>query len=538
MRDRLPLLSHGARNHPARQQTIEATIAWSYDLLDAEAQGLFCRLAVFVGGFTIEAAQVVATTPENVRDALATLETLVEQSLVRRLEAEGEPRFTLLETIRAFGLVRLAVSGETAAMRRRHAAYFVSVAEQADYAFLGPQEILWFAWCEGELGNLRAALDWSTSDEGDPVLGLRLGAALWWFWLRRLGPREGRERLERGLAMGRLAPPEVRARTLAVAGTLASFQTDYPQAVAWLEESLALYQSLADPFGQARAQLFLGESWQSQGETDASIPLLHAALTTFTTLDATAWVGWTLFYLSRSASFQQEYERARALADEALRLCRQAGFTSGVAMTLGRLGTVAYQQGKYETAEAYYRDALPLRLILDDRYGMLSQLTDLAYVAAARGELERAARLNGAAVALRHAIGAEIDEVHRAEHEQLIASLRDRLGDDRFAAAWAAGQARTPNQAVVAAREIIGEVLAQKTQALQSIVPPAQHDALTRREREVLALLCQRFTDPEIAEALFIGSRTANKHVGNILGKLGATNRREAAAIAVRHRLI
>jgi predicted ATPase/DNA-binding CsgD family transcriptional regulator len=539
MRDRLPLLSHGARNLPARQQTIEATIAWSYDLLDAETQALLRQLAVFVGGFTLEAAHAVATPTENVtRNALATLETLVEQSLVRRLEVEGEPRFTLLETIRAFGLARLAEHGEESALRRRHAAYFVTVAERADLAFLGPQEIVWFAWCASELGNLRSALDWSISDEGDSVLGLQLAAALWWFWLRREGPREGRERLERGLARRRLAPPDVRARALAVAGTLASFQTDYPWAVAWLEESLALYQTLDDPFGRARAHLFLGESWQSQGQIDASISLLRAALTAFTALDATAWVGWTLFYLSRSASFQQEHERARALAAEALRLCRQAGFVSGVAMSLGRLGTVAYQQGRYEIAENYYRDALPLRLTLDDRYGMLSQLTDLAYVAAARGEPERAAQLNGAAVALRRAIGADIDEVHRVEHEQLIASLRDALGDDRFAAAWAAGQARTPEQAVHMAREVIGEVLARKPAAVPSIARMAERDALTRREREILILLCQRYTDPEIAAHLFLSPRTVSKHVGNILAKLGVSSRREAAASAVRHGLV
>ena len=138
--------------------------------------------------------------------------------------------------------------------------FFAALAESAEDAFFGPGEIAALDRCEAELGNIRAAMDWSFSDGGEPALGLRLGGALWWFWLRRVGIREGRERLEHGLARGRAAPAEVRAKALATASELANFQADYQTAVAWLDESLALYRTFADPFGLAKAQFFLGDS--------------------------------------------------------------------------------------------------------------------------------------------------------------------------------------------------------------------------------------------------------------------------------------
>ena len=368
----------------------------------------------------------------------------------------------MLETVREYGLERLEASGDTASIQARHAAFFFQRTAEAEHGFFGLQEIVWLDWCTAELGNVRAALDWSTRIGGDPALGLRSAAALWWFWLRRAGLREGREWLERGLASHPAAPPTVRAKALAVAGTLASFLTDYEQGLALLKESLELYQTqtVADPFGLAQAQLLLADCFQDRDETDLSIQPLEQALAAFRQLRARAWAGITLFYLSRAASRMRDYERARVLAEEALHLCRQAEFRTGIAMTLSRLGTVAFQQGNYELAEHNIREALVLRLQTDDRYGMHNQLTDLAFVAAARGDAERATRLDGAASALRHVTGANIDQAQRADYDRLIGGLRDALGHNRFEAVWAAGLARTAEQAVAAARQVIGSELA------------------------------------------------------------------------------
>jgi non-specific serine/threonine protein kinase len=246
-----------------------------------------------------------------------------------------------------------------------------------------------------------------------------------------------------------------------VAGIIASFQADYEQALAWLEESVGLYQTIADSYGLARVQSFLGDCLLDCGEVDAAIPPLEEALAGFRQLDATAWAGLTLFSLAGAASLQQDDEQARVLAEEALHLCRRAEFGSGMAMTFGRLGTQTYEQGDYEAAEHYFREALALRLKLDDRYGMANQLTDLAYVAAARGEVERAARLDGAATALRRLTGANITDVLQADYNRLLASLRDTLGHDRFENVWSFGRGQTAEQVVAAAREIIGDELAK-----------------------------------------------------------------------------
>jgi predicted ATPase len=446
LQKRLPALTGGARDLPARQQTLRKAIAWSYDVLSIEEQTLLRRIGVFAAGCTVEAADDVANSDGSI-DTFDSLASLVDKSLLRQGEVNDEPRFQMLEMIREFALEQLDATGEAEGVRSRHAQWCLRLAEQAEREFFGPNEIAWLDRCEAELGNLRAALDWSTSDGGDPVLGLRLGGALWWFWLRRVGIREGRERLEQAFEHGRAAPVEVRAKALATAGQLGTFQADYRDALARLDESLTLYRSIDEPFGLARTQFFLGDHWQARGEADLAIPPLENALAGFRTLGAMGWEGCTLYYLASAASLKHEYERGRALAAEALSVCRQAEFRSGVAMTLGHLGTLALRQQDHEGAEQYFREALALRRDLDDRYGMANQITDLAYLAAARSEAERAVMLAGAASALREAIGAEIDAANRADHNRLIASLRDTLGNDRFEELWSAGYALTPDQA-------------------------------------------------------------------------------------------
>jgi non-specific serine/threonine protein kinase len=206
-------------------------------------------------------------------------------------------------------------------------------------------------------------------------------------------------------------------------------------------------------------------------------------------------------------------------------------------MTFGRLGTQAFTEGDYEAAERHFREALALRLKLDDRYGMANQLTELAYVAAARSEPERAARLDGAAAALRHVTGAEIDGVQRDVHDRFLAGLRDTLGSQRFGEVWSGGQMQTPEQAVVAARAVISAELTTALAASPRVAPRSPAE-LTPRELDVLRLLVEGKSDREIAEALFIGTRTVNGHVSNLLTKLGLDSRTALAAFAVRQGLV
>jgi DNA-binding CsgD family transcriptional regulator len=233
----------------------------------------------------------------------------------------------------------------------------------------------------------------------------------------------------------------------------------------------------------------------------------------------------------------QDDERARTLADEALHLCRQAEFATGMAITFGRLGSQALKEERYEEAEHFFREALALRLKLDDRYGMANQLTELAYVAAACGGAERAARLDGAAAALRRVTGAKITESHRAEYDRLVAGLQKTLGQDQFEAVWSASQAQTPEQVIATARKIISAELATPSSVSTPVAPPSSA-GLTPRELDVLRLLVEGRSDREIGEALFIGTRTVQTHVANLFAKLGVNARAEAAAVAVRRGIV
>ena len=535
---RLPLLTGGGRDLPSRQQTMRDAISWSYDLLSPAEQKLFRRLGVFMGGFTLEVAEAVGGDSDDELDVLSGVMSLLDKSLLRQWEeTEGQPRFGMLETVQEYARERLDASGEGRGVRHRHATFFVALAEQAESEFFGPQEIAWLDRCQPELDNFRAVMAWSTSGDGDPALGLRLGAALWWFWLRRVGVREGREKLERALARDQAVRPEVRAKALAVAGEHATFQGDYAQSLAWLEESVAVYQSLEDPFGLARARFFLSDCRMDRGHAELAIPPLEEALASFRQLGATAWVGLTLSYLAMAASRMQDDERARTLADEALHFCRQAEFATGMAITFGRLGSQALKEGKYEEAEHFFREALALRLKLDDRYGMANQLTELAFVAAASGEAERAARLDGAAAALRQVTGAKITEAHRAAYDRLIADVRETLGQEQFEAVWSASQPQTPEQAVATARAVISAELATTSSVSTPVVVPSSA-GLSPRELDVLRLLIEGKSDREIGEALFIGTRTVQTHVANLFAKLGVNTRAEAAAVAVRRGIV
>ena len=313
---RLPLLTGGARDAPARQRTLRDTIAWSYDLLAPEEQMLFRRLAVFAGGCTLEAAEAVGDY-DGALDAFAGLERLCEHSLVRQEDGpEDEPRFVMLETIREFGLERLAESGEEAAIRKGHAALFMELAEEAAPALAGPDPGPWLDHLETEHDNLRAALRWAGST--DSQVGLRLGAALWRFWDIRGHLGEGQGWLEQVLAGGDGTVSAERAAALSGLANVVQVQGDHERARELHEEALALWRAVGDPRGEAMTLDCLGYLAQGRGE----------------------------------------YGRAAGLHEQALELANQAGDERIAGHALLNLGTAALYQGRYEQAAAHYAEAL------------------------------------------------------------------------------------------------------------------------------------------------------------------------------------
>ncbi len=331
----LQLLTGGARDAPTRQRTLRAAIDWSYGLLTEDERTLLRRLAVFAGGCTLDAAEAVCPAAgldeftEWDGDVLEGLASLVDKSLLRS-EQGAEPRFSMLETIRAYGLEQLAAVGETEASRRRHAAHYLVVAQRAEPALTGAEQGTWLARLEGEHDNLRAALQWSR-DSGESALGLRLAGALWRFWYVRGHLSEGRAWLDGLLALTTSdKEPDVaaiRAKALTGAGVLANIQGDYDRATVLCEESLTLYRRLDDTRGAAVALSILGNLAMNQGA----------------------------------------YARAVALSEESLALYRTLGDKRGMAVALNNLGVVLLHQGAYERSAALCEESLTLNRELDEK---------------------------------------------------------------------------------------------------------------------------------------------------------------------------
>lgn len=532
MNDRLQLLVHGARNLPARQQTIAATIGWSFDLLDAGAQRLFQRVAVFTGGFTLEAAHAVGAPTASLHDVTTTLEALVAQSLVRRADGEDEPRFEMLETVRAFALARLAEVGEEQRVRAWHAAFFAGLAERADLEMRGPDGTAWIERCRMELPNVRLALGWAETDDGDPVLGLRLASALNLFWV--IWSRvEGYEWLERLLIRGADIPIEVRANALLALGFIHALEPVGARAEEALGRSKALFTYLQDALGLTHVANYQGILAERQRDLERAEPLLKEAIASYAIRGMTAWEGITMTWLANVAIQRQDLDLARELFEASLRLLERAGWEAGKAVAIGSLGGIATLQGDFDRAEPLVRESLALAWKSHNLLTVFEDIVELAWIAAQRGDGRRAARWGGAAQRLGDMVGYPLQT---SDHPDLVADTRQLLAD-AFLDAWDAGRAVPIDQVVAEATDPHGRLPDEWDSA-----SPAQRRTLrwgepvvlTRREREVLALLCQHLTNPEIAERLFVGTRTVDSHVANILAKLGAANRRDAIAVAVR----
>jgi len=487
----------------------------------------------------------------------------------RMSSASVEPRFTMLETIREYAQEQLAASGNQADAQLRHSLYFLTLAERAKAKIDGPDQAIWLTRLDAEQDNLRAVLERAIAN-GDADVALRLGAALWRFWGQRGLLSEGRAALEGALAIDGNADPSVRAAATYHLGNLALDLNEFSAANRHFLESLDLWRQLADQDGIASSLNGLGLVELYTGDYTSALKHFEEALAIWSMLGDRPGIAMSHHNLGRLAAAEGQYELARFHHEHALNLRRQLGNTNGVAYSYWALAVVALYEGDGKNAESLLqesirvfrelgdrqgeayaihglarvalrkgedrealrqlREVLLLRESLGERNEVIEGLEDIATAATKCGQAERAVRLLGAASSLRDAISLAPWEAERAAQEQTTATARLALTNSAFKAAWNAGRILTRAQAIAEALALTHEFAAIPLRA-------APVD-LTRREQEVLALLSQRMTDPEIAERLFISTKTASNHVANILTKLGATNRREAAAIAVKHALI
>ncbi len=459
LNNRLAMLTAGAHDLPARQQALRNTIDWSYDLLDVDERVLFARLGVFVGGWTLEAAETICTTDSHrAGDLLNTLQALVDKHLVQLAEGpHGDVRFMLLETIHEYVLERLELSGEAEALRRRHADYYLALVEQAEQEWRGPQQIAWWNRLETEHDNLRAALAWAL-DRGPADLALRIGAGLYLFWDTHGHLSEGRWWLERGLAQSSGVSAPVRAKALNAVGYLAVFQGAYGVAKVFLEESVALYRALGDAEGLVSALTNLGFiPLLGQQDDVPAAALLQEAMEWRAAVKNERIIAVLLIFAGLVAVRQGDVERSRELHTESLALCRQIQDLWCISKCLTNLAMLALTEGDHARALPLLQENLQIAQALDDKFTLQSSLVGLGSVAASQGQPVRAARLWGAAEAVREAASIHLVPLMRsvANYDHFVATARAQLSDAAFAAAWDEGKSLMLEQVIAYALEAL-----------------------------------------------------------------------------------
>jgi non-specific serine/threonine protein kinase len=581
---RLPLLTGGPRDVPARLQTMHDAVAWSYDLLVPEEQALFRRLAVFAGGFTLEAAEQVTSFElrasgsesdhpklEARSSELVTLDllaALVDKSLVRRLG--GEPRFEMLETVREFGLERLEASDEEEEIRAAHAAFFLTLVDAS--ASPGAEEGAGFDRLEAELANLRAALAWSCAG-ASAVTALRLATGFGRFAYHRGDHLEGRDWLDRALAIapddrtvlrsaalsaradllrdlgehGEAERSFGRARDLARAAgdrageataltglsALADDVSDHVTQRALCEASVAIWRGLGDRRGLAHALHNLGLAEEGLGNFAAAGALLREALECAREAGDVRRIARTLCSLGDLHLWQGEIGAGLSRLEAAIAFARLARDRPEVAIIANDLGWVRLELGDVASARSSFAECLGLVRETGRRRLAVIAIEGCAVLAETIGQRERALRLVAAAALLREAMGIPADRDSRltaADSTATVRTLWRLIGDvPRGEPVWSMDEALR-EATIVASTPEMPEATAATTEPADA----AARAGLTPREAEVLRLVAQGSSDRAIADALFISRRTASKHVAAILAKLGVASRAEAAARAVR----
>jgi non-specific serine/threonine protein kinase len=458
--NRLKLLSGGSRDLPERQQTMRAAISWGYQLLDEAEKGLFATLSMFRGGFSLEQAERLSGSA----DVLDGISSLIDKAFLRRDPASADdlPRFTMLETIREYGLECLHEQSRDTEVKRAHAMLMASLAEEteldADRLALDDD-------------NFRTAIEWATQHR-DAELALRLGASLWWSWYVRGAYAEGGHALDAVLGVAGGEQVSVRAKALTGAGALAFLQCDYDRAIALLEQSIDLARKHGDPMSLARSLQFRGSIARERGEYDHAIDLHLLSRTIWAELEDRANVGralnyvgfaswlnrdfartnelceetlqlfrerrdtegtaWSLLNLAAAALYSGQLDRAEERLDECLSWSRTGSFKEGIAWSLNLLGCVLRARGEASRAETILQDSLRLHWELGDRWRTCSVLEAL-------GGLRRDPRLLGAAAALRTRLGTPVPPVERAQHDADVAATGTSPFDVAEAVEIAAG---------------------------------------------------------------------------------------------------
>jgi predicted ATPase/Tfp pilus assembly protein PilF len=508
----LAFTAPGSRDLPSRHRTLHNAIEWSFDLLEPEAQQVFLRLSAFPGGCTLDAAESVCATAGDV-DASAVIDQLgelLDESLVRKRQGgDGEMRFEMLQTVQEYARYRLLERGETDEFRRRHAEYFLALVEEAEPELIRSSQAAWAKRLEDETPNVRAALAWSL-ESGDVEVGLRIAGALARFWSIRGQMTEARLWLDQALAANRPVAAAVRAKALFAAGYSALGQGDYAQASSRMEESAALYREVGDEESAAMCVAQLGWLLLARGDMGAATAASEGSLAIArgTGNDRIAYVA--LATLGDVAAGGGDYERAGQLHEESLALRRKLGDRRTIANALLNLGRVELLRGRNERALSETDEGLALAREVGDTWSISVGLANLGLIALAHGERERArdlltraletswsrgdkrvgaeclqalaavavaegraaaaARLWGAAEAVRELAAPALSPTERALEADYLASLADTLGSEALERGREAGRALGYEAAV---SEALASAAMPREEDTRTPAPPA-----------------------------------------------------------------
>lgn len=528
LEDGLDLLTTGSPTALPRHQTLRAALDWSYALLTDKEKILFRRLSVFAGGWTLEAAQAVCSGPEiQPREVLDLLSRLIDKSLVTTLVQAGIARYRFLETIRSYAHTMFSDSQKANEVRERHLDFFIRLAEETQNKQFGTSYISSIERYSVEADNFRAALAWSLGGAAREK-GVRLAGALGWFWEHLCYLSEGMDWLRQALAVGAGTSAPVRAYALYKASHISTDLGNFPEAIAFGEQSVALYRELGDKPHFANAQSSLALTLFFHGNTERAIPLVEQSLSLFRELGDEVGTAGCLRVLAVHRQNQGDYEASLPLLEESLLLATKLQNGQRIQASLGSLAHVYRMRGDFVQATLIFNRAMAIRLKYNDE-GMLAWGFEFyAILATMQRQAERAARLWGAAYALRKSINFPRFPVQRdyAPYEQEARTLLDA---ETFAQLFAEGGAMPLLKAAEYAMTAPIPSIESTRQSLMPRMATKLFGGLTAREREIAVLVAQGKPSREIADNLVLSERTVEHHIGNILSKLAFHSRTQIA---------
>ena len=530
------LSSEEAQDAPARHHTLRDAIAWSHALLGNGEQELFRELAVFAGGWTLEAAEAVVERQDPQSPIWRALRSLVEKSLVQTDGTVGaDRRYRMLETVREFALERLAASGNADTVRQRHANYYLSLAEHAEPEWWGREEEMWLRRMEHEHENTRAALRWA-EERGDGELSLRLAGALADYWLKGSHLREGRRSLEQALALSPDGPPRLRAKALVGAGILAGFAGDFSAARSLLQRALDF--AGGDPFMTARALYQLGIVAVFEDDARGAEALLERVLALLQANPDQRWQARTLLLLGTACMRLGNLERAETCLTESMDLCRPVGNRRLTVHVTCYLAQVKLERRDDAGAAILAAAALTTAREVAPSWALWLAVGTAAFVSAHPGDLDRPVRLLAAVDAWSEWTGHFIlfGIAVREAREAITARARCLMGVSAYEAATREGRTLSADDAFDLAKAALEPLTpAGPERAAANGAGPA---VLSVREQAVLRLVADGLPNKQIATALAIAERTVSAHLTSAMNKLGVDNRAHAAVVAVRRGLL